>query len=109
MGQILRLNRVPIIRDMFTPQKGQLLQLEGLGIAQVLEVFDWVEDVYKHPGPIDGNPVPFVTHHTLEIYIAPEVHRVEVHVYYEIPGEVLQLSWNRIGDWTGSRRSVRVL
>ena len=97
----------PIIRDMWKPHKGALLELDGLGIAQVLEVLYQQERDPTQEIVIDGNPVPRVLRYTLDVY-TEAIHKIELNVYYEPPGEVLYVSWSRVGALTEERKKVTV-
>ena len=92
---------------MWTPQIGSLLQLDGLGMAQVISVLyaqtrDPLLDMV-----VDGNPVPRILRYTLEVH-SEGVHRIELHVYYEPPKEILHVCWSRVGGLTKERKKVTV-
>ena len=93
---------------MYKIKKGQLLEIQDLGIGQVLRVFQWVEPKLDKSIILDGNPVPHHARYTCDVYINEEVQQVEIHVYFEFPGEVLHRSWNRIGAYEG-RKWVKLL
>ena len=92
---------------MWKPQKGALLELDGLGIALILEVIYAQERDPMREEVIDGNPIPRVLRYTLAVY-TETVHKVEFNVYYEPPGEVLYVSWSRVGALTEERKKVTV-
>ena len=92
---------------MWKPHQGALLELDGLGIAQVLEVLYQQKRDPTQEIVIDGNPVPRVLRYTLDVF-SERVYRVELNVYYEPPGEVLHVSWSRVGALTEERKKVSV-
>ena len=92
---------------MWKPQKASLLELDGLGIGQVLNVLYEQERDPTQEIVIDGNPVPRVLRYTLEVYTT-QIYKVELNVYYEPPGEVLHVSWSRVGGLTNDRKKVTV-
>ena len=96
-----------IIKSMWKPQIASLLDFDGLGIGQVLQVLYEQKRDPTQEVVIDGNPVPRVLRYTLEVY-TEEIHKVELNVYYEPPGEVLYVSWSRVGALTEDRRKVTV-
>lgn len=107
-AKILRWHEpLDIIRDMWKPQIASLLDFDGLGIGQVLQVLYEQKRDPTQEVVIDGNPVPRVLRYTLEVY-TEEIHKVELNVYYEPPGEVLYVSWSRVGALTEDRRKVTV-
>ena len=107
-AKILRWHEpLDIIRSMWKPQIASLLDFDGLGIGQVLQVLYEQKRDPTQEIVIDGNPVPRVLRYTLEVY-TEEVHKVELNVYYEPPGELLYVSWSRVGALTEDRRKVTV-
>ena len=106
-AKILRWPRLLIVIYMHEIKKGQLLELQDLGVGHVLKVLQWVVPKLDQ-APIDGNPVPHHARYTVELWIQSKVHRVEIHVYFEWPGEVLHRSWNQIGAYEG-RRPVKII
>ena len=92
---------------MWKPQIASLLDFDGLGIGQVLEVLYEQKRDPTQEISIDGNPVPRVLRYTLEVY-TERVHKVELNVYYEPPGRVLHVSWSRVGAHSGERKKVTV-
>ena len=92
---------------MWKPQIASLLDFDGLGIGQVLQVLYEQKRDPTQEVVIDGNPVPRVLRYTLEVY-TEEIHKVELNVYYEPPGELLYVSWSRVGALTEDRRKVTV-
>ena len=92
---------------MWKPHEGALLELDGLGIAQVLGVLCQQERDPTQEISIDGNPVPRVLRYMLEVY-TEEIHRVEMNVYYEPPERILFVSWSRVGALSEERKKVTV-
>ncbi len=93
---------------MWKIKKGQLLEIQDLGIGQVLRVYQWVEPKIQDQLIMEGNPVPHHARYTCDVYVNAEVQQVEIHVYFEHPGKVLHRSWNRIGAYEG-RKSVKII
>ena len=83
------------------------MDMDGLGVGQVLEV------LYEQPRDptlettVDGHPVPRVLRYTLEVYTT-QIYRIELNVYYEPPGELLHVSWSHVGGITQDRKKVTV-
>jgi len=92
---------------MWKPHTAALLKLEGLGIVQVLKVLYAQERDPMLETVIDGNPIPRVLRYTIEVY-GEGVHKVELNVYYEPPGDILHVSWSRVGALSADRKKVTV-
>ena len=92
---------------MWKPHPAALLELDGLGIVQVLQVLCAEERDPMLETVIDGNPVPRVLRYTIEVF-GERVQKVELNVYYEPPGDILYVSWSPVGAASAGRKKVTI-